>query len=211
MTAQEKERALIAMELHDSIGQTLTAIKFTLENIIVNADSPSATPSVEALSALVPTVQSAIEEVRHICASLRPSLLDDFGILVTLSWFCREFQKAYPQIHIEQNIFLEEEEIPEHLKIVVFRIVQEALHNVVKHSRAHSITLSLEKTDSRMKLDIQDDGQGFHVQEIASGGDPQRGMGLAGMKERTELSGGSFTIHSSREAGTVVTASWPIP
>lgn len=211
MTAQERERALIAMELHDSIGQTLTAIKFTLESIIANTDSASAAPPVEELSALVPTVQSAIEEVRRICASLRPSLLDDFGILVTLSWFCREFQNTYPQIHIKKDIHLEEDEIPEHLKIVVFRIVQEALHNVVKHSRACSITLSLKKTDSRIKLDIQDNGQGFDLQELASNGDPQRGMGLAGMKERTELSGGSFAIHSARGAGTLVTASWPIP
>ncbi len=159
---------------------------------------------------MIPVIQEAIEEIRRICMDLRPSILDDLGILATLSWFCREFQKTYSHLQIEQDISAGEEQIPDPLKIIIFRITQEALNNIAKHSRAGHVRLGLGRDDERLLLEIQDNGSGFQVEEATSGKAEARGMGLAGMKERTELSGGAFQIRSNKKRGTLIRATWPL-
>ena len=125
LAAQENERKWIAQELHDSIGQTLVAIKFSLERKISQIGSGKAPPGI-SLEEILSMVQNGIEETRRMTTNLRPSILDDLGILATLNWFCREFQKIYPHFQIQKEIDIQEEEVPEDLKIVVFRILQEA-------------------------------------------------------------------------------------
>jgi len=208
LKTQEEERKRIAGELHDSIGASLGAIKFKIENAIEQMEEGIATPG--SLKDLIPTVQQAIEESRRIMADLRPSMLDDLGILPTINWYCREFQKTYSHIHIEKQIDIEEDNVPASLKTVIYRILQEALNNVAKHSKADLTHLSLMKTESRIELIIQDNGQGFDVKNILSVESYRRGLGLGSMKERTELSGGSFSIESIKGKGTVIRASWPI-
>ena len=167
-------------------------------------------PSNSSLENVIPVIQGAIEEVRRICMDLRPSTLDDLGILATISWFCREFQTTYSGIRIKQKIQVEEQQIPALLKTVIFRIIQEALNNIGKHSQAGQIRLNLAQKDHHLHLDIRDNGVGFDFKNAFSLDGSTRGMGLAGMKERAKLSGGSLTIHSQPGKGTRIQAAWPL-
>jgi PAS domain S-box-containing protein len=209
LSAQESERKRIAKELHDGIGQYLSAIKYRVEHALVLQESAGAAED-RFLQDMVPVIQEAIEEIRRICMDLRPSILDDLGIKATLSWFCREFQKTYTDIHIEQELSVREDQIQDALKIIIFRITQEALNNVAKHGRAGSIRLALAENEQGLGLEIQDNGRGFSVKEATEGAPEGRGLGLAGMKERTELSGGAFQVISEEGRGTLVRAVWPL-
>jgi PAS domain S-box-containing protein len=209
LTAQEKERKRVARELHDGIGQSLTAIKFRLENTIKQTGRCMATGTAESLEAMIPVIQNAIEEVRRISMDLRPSTLDDLGILATITWFCREFQAVYSTIRIEKRIDMEENEVREPLKIVVFRILQEALNNVAKHSQADCVQISLDKNDGRIELAVRDNGVGFDRDAKVSGENGGRGFGLASMRERAESLGGAFRVETDSEGWTVLRASWP--
>ncbi len=207
--AHEEERKRIAGDLHDSIGQSLLLIKLKVETALERYRHRITKAQMAAdMDALVPTIQETVEEVRRICNGLRPSLLDDLGLITTVGWCCRILQTGCPDLTIDQTIDIEEKHIPESLKIVIFRIVQEALSNVAKHSRAKKVTLSLGTDDRGILLSLTDDGAGFNLRSISSAG-PDRGLGISGMRERTELSGGRFAIESARGRGTRIQATWP--
>jgi signal transduction histidine kinase len=121
---------------------------------------------------------------------------------------CKDFQKIYNGIGIERQIDATEEDVPEHLKIVIFRLLQEALNNIAKHSRAKQVRILLSRTIDRLVLVISDDGGGFDLEYVISRAQSMKGLGLASMKERTEFSGGSFSIDSEKGSGTTVHASW---
>jgi PAS domain S-box-containing protein len=206
LKAQEKERKRVAQELHDGIGQQLTAIKFRLEQAIGQVDERHA--CVEPLLTVIPTIQNAIREVRRISMDLRPATLDQVGVLATIAWFCREFQATFLNVRVEKRIGLEEEDVPEPLKIVIFRVLQEALNNVGKHSNADFVSICLEKKVGRIELTVQDNGVGLHRDDEFAESSDRRGFGLASMRERAELSGGSFVIEASEPTGTVIRCSW---
>jgi signal transduction histidine kinase len=208
LTTQESERKLVAGEIHDSIGSSLAVVKFKVEEALQQAARGVVTS--ESLKSLMSTVQHAIEESRRIQTNLRPSMLDDLGILTTLDWHCREFQKTFYHICIEKEIDISEADVPHSLKIVIYRICQEALNNISKHSKANFITLSLRKNGSSVELTVQDNGEGFDVGKILSTESSRKGFGLGNMRERAELSGGSLSIESSAGSGTVIRATWPI-
>jgi signal transduction histidine kinase len=168
-------------------------------------DNPQASA---ALESIIPIIQTTIEESRRIQMSLRPSILDDLGILATINWFCRQFESTYSSIRIRKEIEIEEHEVPDSLKIVIYRVLQEALNNIAKHSKAPVVLLILGKTAQEIQLVIRDSGQGFDLLEAQSR--KGRGLGLDSMRERTELSGGSFSIESNKGQGTVIRASWPL-
>lgn len=209
LTAQEKERQRIAQELHDSVGQYLSAIKFSVETTLQEMGRETAAADVKSSEAVILMIQEAIEEVRRIVMNLRPSTLDDLGILATIAWFCREFQAIYSGIRIQKQINIKEEDVPDHLKPVIYRVLQEAFNNVAKHSDADFVSLRIRKTDGTIELAIEDNGQGFDLDDAFSVDTPRKGLGLVSMKERIELSGGAHTIKSAKGAGTVVLASWP--
>jgi PAS domain S-box-containing protein len=209
LTVQENERKRIALEIHDGIGQILTAIKFKVEDITQQMSKGKAIVKEKSLETIIPLIQESIEEVRRIQMDLRPSTLDDLGILATTDWFCREFEKIYSTIHIEKLINIHENEVPAHLRTAIFRVMQEALNNIAKHSKADLVHLSLQKTDGTIELAILDNGQGFNLMEVLSVEGSKRGLGLTSMRERTELSGGSFVVESTRGRGTVIRALWP--
>ena len=209
LTAQETERGRIARELHDGIGQSLSAIKFRVEDALGQLAKGSTESTVSTLDNLIPLIQGTVEEVRRITMDLRPSTLDDLGILSTIAWLCREFQATYSTLEIKREISAKENEIPNALKIVIYRVLQEALNNVAKHSGADKVTISLRKKDNTIQLIIEDNGCGFDVEEALSVESSERGFGLGSMKERTELSGGTFIINSAKGSGTFVLASWP--
>ena len=164
LTSQENERKRVAQELHDSVGQTLSALKFRVENAIKQLGEIRDHEQFQSLKGLLPQIQESIIEVNRIGRGLRPSMLDDLGVLAALSWFCREFSVTYPDIHINQQIALEEDDIPENCKVVIYRVVQEGLNNVAKHSKANLVELSLKKTNTTLEFSIKDNGKGFDLE-----------------------------------------------
>jgi PAS domain S-box-containing protein len=210
LNAQESERARFARELHDGIGQALSTMKVRVEALAKIAESDVSRLRVEDLENLVPMLRQTIEEVRNTCMDLRPSTLDSLGIVPTINWFSREFQTAYPFIQIEKKIDILEAEVPDVLKIVIYRIVQEAFNNAARHSGAEILQISLAKTDGEIRLAVQDNGQGFDLEDLLSADTAKRCFGLTSMKERAELSGGSFSIESGIGRGTTILASWKV-
>jgi signal transduction histidine kinase len=203
LTVQENERRRVAREIHDGLGQMLTATKFKMENIIQQKGKGEVKTKGKSLETLIPLMQESIEEVRRIQMDLRPSTLDDLGILATIGWFCREFEKIYSTIYIETQLKLQEHEVSDSLKTVIYRVMQEALNNIAKYSKADLVHLSLKKEENKIELEIEDNGIGFDIE------DAKKGFGLSSMRERTELSGGTFAIKSIIGKGTTIKAIWP--
>lgn len=210
LSAEEKERKRIANDIHDSIGQALSAIKFSVENSLTLISEHSTLPAIKTLSSIVPLTQQTIEEVRRISMDLRPSILDDLGLVATISWFCREFESIYTNIHVEKEIHVEEADIPSSLKTVIYRILQEALNNAAKYSKTDIIHLHLMKNQDKLELMVKDTGVGFELHKISSRNIYEKGMGLTSMRERAQQSGGAFKIKSSPWMGTGLSVSWPI-
>ena len=208
LSAEEKERKRIARELHDGIGQALSAIKFSVENSLRELRNSPDHSELKSLETVIPLTQKTIEEVRRIVKDLRPSILDDLGILATITWFCREFQNVYSGIRIIKDIAILESDIPSPLKTVIYRILQEALNNVAKHSQANLVHLSLHLADNVVELKVHDNGKGFDLTEAISLRPSRRGFGLASMRERAQLSGGKFGIESSIGKGTRIWVRW---
>ncbi len=207
ISAQEEERKRLAAELHDSIGQTLAALKFGVEAVLSLRNQGDTEEAMVVLERFVPTLQRSIDETRSIYMGLRPKILEEMGLLATLDWFIREFRKLYANPHIEPEVDIDEEEIPEELKIVLFRIIQEALSNIAKHSKAEWVDLSLRKNDENIRLTISDDGVGMDLDYILQTS-TAKSLGLTGMKERAELTGGSFSLESTPGEGTSVRVVW---
>jgi len=211
MSAQESERQRVARELHDSIGQSLSAVKFMVERALDEQDEAGVeSKQMKTLRAVVPVIQASVEEVRRISMALRPTTLDDLGLLATIAWFCREFQATYPHMEVERLIEVEEFEVPETLKTNIFRIMQEAMNNAAKYSQASKITVALRQVLGDLQLLVGDNGIGFNPGEArrnTTGG----GFGLASMRERAELFGGSLILTSAPGEGTMVNARWALP
>jgi signal transduction histidine kinase len=203
LAAQEEERKRISHEIHDSLGSSLGAIKFMAEKLLEKIGKS------DILDDMIRSIRQTSDEARRIQSALHPSLLDDLGILATIHWFLREFQNTYSGIRLENQIDLEEKNVPLPVKIVIYRITQEALNNIAKHSKADCVHFCLRKTD-KLELLIRDNGQGFHLDEKASQEGFSKGIGLGSMKERAELSGGTFEIESTVGKGTAIRVAWPI-
>jgi PAS domain S-box-containing protein len=208
LNSGEHERKLIAQEIHDGLSSQLAAIKFCLEReLCMDRD---AAQSGESLRQACTLAQDAIEETRRIMANLRPSILDDLGILPTITWLCREFQKMNPSIHPVIKFEISEEDIPAEIKTVIFRLLQETLNNIRKYSQADRVDISLRRIGSLIALSISDNGGGFNPKKVLSRKKIGRGFGLRGMLERVELSGGKFVIKSAPGKGVTIWAEWSI-
>jgi len=209
IAVQEEERKRLASELHDSIGQTLPAMKLWIEMVLKLRDEGYGSAALDRLEQFVPTLQRSIEETRNIYMGLRPTMLDSMGLLATLDWLRRECMKLYHERHIELKTEIREEEIPERLRVPIFRIAQESLNNVAKHSKAESVDISLSKNGGGIELVVFDNGVGM-APELILQASATRSLGLTCMRERAELSGGSFSIESTPAKGTTIRACWPI-
>ena len=206
LLAEETERKRIAQEIHDGIGQHWSTIKLRLETILRNLGKEIATP----LEDLLPVIQVGMEETRRIQMNLRPALLDDLGILATIDWFIREFKKANPDIQLITKVSIKEDQIPATIKTVIYRIMQEALNNIIKHSQAKVVNLGLAIKESKLEFVIQDSGQGFDLDALMSQQRTDKGLGVAGMKERAQFSGGLLHIESAKGSGTKIRTLWPL-
>jgi PAS domain S-box-containing protein len=210
LTIQESERRRIAVDLHDGLGQTLSLVKLSIEEAARSASAGVSGKVAATLERLAPTVKSALEELRRISMNLRPSTLDDLGILATLSWYFREFEEACPNMKLEREISVKESDVPNLLKISIFRIVQEATSNALKHAKADRIKVCLGGAGGSLELSIEDNGQGFDPAAAASSRDFSHGLGLQSMKERAELSGGDYEFKSAPGQGTRIRVRWPV-
>jgi signal transduction histidine kinase len=212
LTVQEDERKRIARDVHDSLGASLAAVKYGMEATLqqLGRGTPKTGKIVKSLKDTVSRIQESIEEVRRIQMDLRPPILDDLGIIPTINWFTREFQKIYSHINIEREVHLQESDVSPLLRTVIYRVMQEALNNIAKHSKAEVVHLALKKEGDRIELTIKDDGDGFDYGEVVATKSTEKGIGLSSMRERAELSGGAFTVDSSIGAGTTIRASWAL-
>ncbi len=208
LVVQENERRKVAAELHDNLGQVLTAIKYNIEGVM-NRVPPGASFAGD-LEAVIPLMQGAVDSVRRIYTQLRPSVLDDLGIKAAISWYSREFESANEQIVVAKELDLNEEQVPDSLKLVIFRIVQEAMDNISAHSCASRADVSLSVDDGGLRLRIADDGTGFDVTAKMSQTSSSSGLGLRSIKRRAELSGGAIRIVSKPGSGTDIIVNWPL-
>jgi signal transduction histidine kinase len=202
MAAQELERQRIARELHDSVGQALGGVKFALESCEAQIATGAGDAAVRTLRQLSGRIGAVMEEVRRVSMNLRPATLDDLGILPTLAGLSREFRAIYHQLELETLVDVSEAEIAAPVKTAIYRIVQEALHNVVLHSGARNVSLVLRRSGAHLELRVQDDGVGA----TPAG----RGLGLSTMRERAEITGGRFSLRAEKGRGTTVAVAWPI-
>jgi len=209
VTIQEDERRRIALDLHDGLGQSLSLIKLSLESAARLLAAGAASEAGESLQQLIPRVKEALFEVRRVSTELRPSILDDLGILPTLSWFFREFEAACGDIAVEKVFSVVEHDVPVMLQITLYRILQEATNNIVKHAGADRMRVSLDRIDDVLHLLIEDNGCGFDPLSIQYVEGQGRGMGLLSMKERASFSGGTYHLASTPGQGTRIEVSWP--
>jgi PAS domain S-box-containing protein len=204
VAAQDEERRRIAQELHDSVGASLTAVKFGLETALRQMDENPLLPR------LVDRLKDVIDETQNISRNLHPSVLDDLGLLPAIRSFCRDFESMRTDLRIEHQLDVIETAVPRSLKLLIFRVAQEGINNAAKHSGADLARLELTETGGRIALTLTDDGEGFDVDAALQKGVLQGGLGLSSMKERTELAGGRFEIRSAPGRGTVIRAEWKI-
>jgi signal transduction histidine kinase len=208
--AQETERKRIASELHDGIGASLGVIRQGLDNALLASRRQDCASVESALEALTPQIKRTVNDLRRVAMDLRPSTLDDIGVLATLSWFTREFAEAHAGISVEKRFDINERDVPANLKTAIFRISQEAFNNISKHARAARIDLVLSHDGDKIQLKVQDNGVGFDPDRSSARTDRGGGMGLGSMRERIEMSGGIFRIHSAPGRGTRLVATWQI-
>ncbi len=207
LNAQEEERKFIAYNLHDVLGQQLTATIMFVESII--AESSSRKNIFEKLTKSISMLQDAHNEVGRISSDLRPPIIDDLGLATTVSWFCRRFEESSPWIFVTHEIDLPKTDIPDEIEIAIFRVLQEAMNNVAKHSQCDQVHVQLQKTDDMITLVVKDNGAGFDMPSVITVDKDYKGFGLLTMKERARLLGGACSIESTVGVGTVVSASWP--
>ncbi|MCC5926594.1 MAG: PAS domain-containing protein [Bacteroidetes bacterium] len=201
----EEERRNIARELHDGLGQLLTAAHLNLDLVEQNLDKDTvrARDDIRRAKELITTT---IREVRNISQNLRPAVLDDFGLVPAVRNLCDEFRRTGML-----NVQFSEYEMLEHyspgIEIVVFRVCQEALNNIVRHAGASEASIDLYNRESHILIVIQDNGQGFDTSKITQSG---TGSGLINIKERVELLGGSIQIESRINEGTEIIIEIPL-
>jgi signal transduction histidine kinase len=200
--AIEADRQAASRELHDSIGGSLSALSFLIEEAADRVDDPGFTA--DRLKKALSFLKVTIKETRMISANLRPLSIDDLGLLATIRGYVHQFQIQFG-IKGTCQIGLAEKDVPETLKIVIFRLVQEALSNAGKHSQASNVWVKLARKNNSIVLKVQDDGQGFAPQNSESK-DPLSGYGLKSMRERTEICKGRFSIYSKAGEGTLIKA-----
>lgn len=208
LNAQEVERKRLALELHDGLLQSLSAIKYSIEDISHHIGSYTDADYEVHLATIVENIRHAIDETRCMAMDLRPSMLDDMGVIATINWFCRQYQETYKHIRIEKQILLEENAIPDNRKIAIYRILQEALNNVAKHSNADVVRILLRTIDEGFtQLQISDNGCGICLTDKAPASIGT--LGLSGMQERVELTGGTFLLSENSPCGVTIDVRWP--
>ncbi|MGQ9600413.1 MAG: response regulator [Anaerolineae bacterium] len=208
-SAQEAERARLARELHDELGQALTAISLDLAEALKSLPPDSPPRFIDKLTTARMVANEALDQVRRLSLDLRPGILDDLGLVSALRWYLNRWNKSY-EIQVEFQVMGLEERLPPELETALYRIVQEAMTNVAKHAQASQVRVLLERTPSTTLALIEDNGRGFVPDEVFRE-TPIQGAGLLGIRERASLLGGQFTITSHPGQGTCLLVEVPLP
>jgi PAS domain S-box-containing protein len=207
LLAQEEERKRISRELHDVIGQTLTGINLQLSAL--KKDATLNTKDRERnISRTQQLVEQAVNVVHQFARELRPTVLDDVGLIPALHTFMKAF-KEETGVQVSLSAFAAVEQVKADKRIVFYRIAQEALTNVARHARASRVEVSLRKLNGAVCMKIKDNGKGLPAESVWHGQESKR-LGLLGMRERLEMVGGQFTIESVPGQGTTITAQIPL-
>ncbi|KPJ87404.1 MAG: hypothetical protein AMJ53_18220, partial [Gammaproteobacteria bacterium SG8_11] len=206
---QEEERRRVSRELHDGINQLLVSVKYKIENF---EDKFNQSPE-QALSDIKKAdifLDEAISEVRRVSHDLRPSVLDDLGLVPAINNLVRRFSERN-LIDVQLNGVDESfDRLPTDVETAMYRIVQEALMNIEKHANASLVSININRTDSNITIRIEDNGEGFSMQNALRKSESTRSMGLRNMRERIELLQGTFFIHSDVGKGTFLEVKAPL-
>ena len=199
--AQETERRALSRELHDEVGQSLSAVLVELRNLSTGLELKSEDHATAQVGAIKNLVEGTIGVVRNMALLLRPSMLDDLGLVPALRWQAREVSK---RTSMEVSVAAElTDDLPDDFKTCIYRVVQEALHNCASHARAKSVRIRVQQEPGQLSLSIQDDGQGFDARQV-------RGLGLLGIQERVAQLGGKCIVHSEPGTGAILTVELPM-
>ncbi|GAC1349712.1 MAG: hypothetical protein NVSMB27_25390 [Ktedonobacteraceae bacterium] len=200
INAQEQERKRIARELHDETSQVLTSL---LISLAILEESITTQQAHDRISDTRKLAHQTLRAIRNLSIDLRPSALDDLGLLPALRWYVKEYQqKCAIEVEFVASGF--KERLPAEMETALYRIVQESLTNTARHANAHKVVITMRELADAVYVTIADDGSGFNVGTLLKTPDQERGLGLAGMNERAVLLDGSLTINSSTGHGTTI-------
>ncbi len=202
VAAQETERRALSRELHDEVGQSLSAVLVELRNLSSGLGKRPEEESRGQVELIKGLVENTVRVVRNMALLLRPSMLDDLGLIPALRWQAREVSKL-TSMDVSVVTELASDDLPDEYKTCVYRVVQEALHNCSRHSQAATVRIRVRQEQGRLSLTVQDDGQGFDVQQ-------SKGLGLLGIEERVSGLGGKLQIHSAPGNGTILAVELPL-
>jgi signal transduction histidine kinase len=199
--AQETERRALSRELHDEVGQSLSAVLVELRNLSTGLELRSEDHATAQVDAIKNLVEGTIRVVRNMALLLRPSMLDDLGLVPALKWQAREVSK---RTSMDVSVAAEvTDDLPDDFKTCIYRVVQEALHNCASHAHAKSVRIRVQQEPGQLSLSIQDDGQGFDARQV-------KGLGLLGIQERVAQLGGKCIVHSEPGMGAILTVELPM-
>jgi len=205
MRVQEEERRRLARELHDEVGQALTVVKINLQSLLQSTDLPP-----ERLEDSIGIVDDTLHEIRNLAMSLRPTLLDDLGLNAALHNYLATYSQR-TGLGTQFNTALGGQRLPRDLETACFRVTQEALTNVLRHSHASRVQVDVSADEDNLLLSVIDDGWGFDVKTVTGKSQPGKSMGLLGMEERVAQMGGHLTIDSAPGGGgTRILARFPL-
>jgi two-component system sensor histidine kinase UhpB len=206
INAQEQERKRIARELHDETSQVLTSLLISLAILEESITTQEARDRIADTRKLA---HQTLRAIRNLSIDLRPSALDDLGLLPALRWYVKEYQQKC-SIDVEFVAHGFKQRLPAEVETALYRIVQESLTNTARHANAHKVLITMKEDADAVYVTIKDDGRGFDVGTLLKTPDQERGLGLAGMNERAVLLDGSLTIHSRSGHGTTIEVHIPL-
>lgn len=207
LSAQEGERMRIARELHDETCQTISALSFRLESALGELPAGEARARLEEVKGLA---GRALDDLHRVIFDLRPSVLDDLGLLAAVRWYAARHLEPLG-IVVKCEFEDVESRVPQDVATAVFRIAQEALLNVARHAGAEDVLVQIAAGERSLFIEIEDDGRGFNPRSVVQPSETGRGLGLLGMRERVEILGGKMSLDSAPGEGTHLAFEIPIP
>ena len=207
INSQELERKRVSSELHDGVGQILSALKYQVESVVSESKNTSQQRKNDiVLDSVLENIKIALNDLRRISVDLSPSAIDELGLQMAMLWFSEEYKKVYTKINVEFHLDFYESKVCDENKNIIYRIVQEAMNNIAKHAYAKNIYLQLIDSANGLLLRITDDGCGFDIDKVKA--KSKSGLGLKSMEERAINSGAKFTMSSNTSLGTTIQFFW---
>lgn len=209
INTQEEERKKISQELHDEVGQALTATQINLEVIEKLLCYECAESISTRLSEAIDMNSRILEQIRELSLNLRPSMLDELGLIPTLNWYITRFSKR-TEIDVNFDFTESKHRFSPEIETTIYRIAQEALTNVAKHANADQIDIEMKNDNNSIQITIEDNGEGFDVSDLEKLPESGQGIGLIGLRERVLILNGQFQLNSKQNRGTTIKIALPI-